>query len=171
MNSTTETIATGSVMVINKQEIKAKLINFTKISMIRLACDKSIDHRDYNFDRKYDFKKGELYTALVQNQYQMDETIEQIIDKLIRNEDYRLEAMVRNIHELYEQSNIPGQYNDALYDDVLYNLRNEMFGNFVDFVGFHEIYNLHSDYFDKFQDAFIDCFPMPPASGAYVRLI
>ncbi len=115
--------------------IKDNLVTYIKLVFVELACNNSIDHRNYNSSK---YQMPLIKTVIMTNNGNFDLSISEVADKLIQHNNFKLENLINNINSIDSDD----------YDDE----PNELFYFVNDFIGFYEISSLHGDSQDKFKN-------------------
>ena len=134
----------------NKEDIKKKLNLFIKRTIIELACTES------NNIKTIQKKKSELLRITKKNNYDIDLSIKQIVDELIKNKNNKLEKMIETFKS--DNNNHKNMTKDKYYKKINDN-GNQLLFYISDFIGiniFEQMnYNLNSNYENFIYEALI----------------
>mgnify|MGYP000665087988 CR=1 FL=1 len=125
------------------------LLSYTRKTIFKLACDNTIDHRDYD-NKKYNSR---LLNALHDNN-NTEEAIKKTILELL-NESEFIELLEK--YKNYDLAVFKHNNYDE-YEDELYEIKSNVFYHFINFLGLNEISSLHGDSVDDFKNEFFECF-------------
>ena len=117
--------------------LKANLNIFIKNTIVELACNNLIDHRNY----EKNIHDSKLKTGMVKNNYNFDLTINEILEELLQDETFL--DMVQS----FQKSKVKNDELEYKLCDVYY--------TFIKFIGLNELQSLHGDNSDNFQLEFL----------------
>jgi hypothetical protein len=156
--------------------LEANLIKFIKETIVELACNNFINHIEYDKIKR----ESNLKNKMIKNNYNFESSIKEVVkeilvDKKIMNKvnfftkkNY-IEAkpqfkLIRWIKYLYNKDYYDDLEEENCFDDLdeeksfyendQYKLRNDLFENFIIFVGLNELLNLNVNDKKNFQDKF-----------------
>jgi hypothetical protein len=117
--------------------LKANLNIFIKNTIVELACNNRIDHRNY----EKNIHDSKLKTGMVKNNYNFDLTINEILEELLQDETFL--DMVQS----FQKGKVKNEEEEYELCDVYY--------TFIKFIGLNELQSLHGDSSDNFQSEFL----------------
>lgn len=120
--------------------MEEKLISYTINTVLKLACDQNIDHRNYAKEKN----ESRLLKSWKEHKT-IDEAVKKIINKLLEEEEF-----IKSLKNLKDDED-----NE---DDEEEEKREEICRIVFDYIGIGEINNLHGDDTDKFKDELMKCF-------------
>ncbi len=135
--------------------------NYIRWAVFELACSGNIDHRNYSESNgKSKLKK------YVKKFASADKAIEQITKELVENKtfDEQIQEYLKIIGKTDQTQSAlvdcDGDENDqdSCCSDEIYDTKQQLFSEFIDFVGLYEIDNLHGDNRDEFEEKFFQLF-------------
>ncbi len=146
--------------------------NYIRWAVFELACSGNIDHRNYSESNgKSKLKKyvGKFASA--------DKAIGQITKELVENKTFneQIQEYLKIIGKTdptqstiadcdADENNQDSCCDDDFCDensygsDEIYDTKQQLFSEFVDFIGLYEIENLHGDDRDEFEEKFFQLF-------------
>lgn len=116
-----------------------KLEKFVNDTILSLACDSRIDHRDYD---RYSQHEQSRLVSLRNELNSIDLAIGECVSELLNDELFL---------EIYDDL----QDNDNKSDvDFMTDMKSNLFNHSVEIIGLYEINNLHADDSDEIRDKF-----------------
>ena len=116
-----------------------------KWSLLELATNLSIDHRNYSQTNKP--KESPLVQSIKANGGSFDQGINMLAQSIVSDQD--MSQMVQELAQLHGDK-------ESYNCDEIYDLETDLFDKFIELIGLFEINSLHGDSVDKFRDKFFE---------------
>ena len=123
----------------------SKVGGYIRWAVFELACRADIDHRNYDGSKKESRLK--THRNILNS---CDEAIEKTALELLTDEQFK------NQYSQYCEKLKANANDEDEDDDFEYETKPQLFNYVVDFIGLYEIFNLHEDDRDDFQDKFFE---------------
>lgn len=134
--------------------IKSHIIEFIKITLVRMSCDQKISNRDYGCTDK---NEPLLYKTIMKNNLNIDFSIEQVVEMLIADDNFKLIELIRSMTKFrYEYEEEILNIDEEKYHEEIYELTHEILHYIISFVGLIQLYNLHGDSLQTFEDLLME---------------
>jgi hypothetical protein len=133
--------------------LESNIVMFIKKTIIELACNNKLDHRNYDKNTY----QSRLKKATVKHNYNLDLAITEIVKELIADES--IMEMIKTIRKEKVDSDIIDEdvegiednEDEVINEDEEYELKSGLYYEFIRFVGLNELLSLHADNNDDFQ--------------------
>lgn len=125
--------------------VEQQLSKFVAQTIMRLACDSRIDHRN---DFIYNNKASKLFTYF--QSFDIETSIYMSVKDYMEDDSIQYENNSKLYKLLY-----PDYIQEEIDEDNLFEEKLDLFHQFIRYIGIYEVLSLHGDEQDQFQDEFI----------------